>query len=944
MALAGKTGQLSMTADGLIGTITILNDCSFRVSAYTVEPGGPAFYWWGSTATDLAGVQKGSKGGGKRIVDQQISQKGFSKIQQDYVVGAALSSLNYLYVWCEEFNALIGIVDLRLLTTSTIGSNQTPSFENCLTLSPGSFNLYWTLSADKFNVEFGIEYSSVTAGTWAGFGLSDPSKPTASMDKANPTIVGIHPSSKEELNAFAMDYFISSRNQCSASGDGVCPRISPDSGLKLAGASMLGLNHYLIRFSRSLKGSVDYSFDAVSAQAVPAVWAMGPHSEDITRPVILYHGQNHSTSDFKILLSTKSTCSAQVTSKVSGITASTSDRHVRGTTDLQITLGPNPNYPNPPGWGTSFYVNGIESPVIHVVRGVSYTFSVHSTTHPLYLTSSVLGGKGRLEGVSNETVFGGEGGIVVAGDGSSSVATLVWTPTSNTPDILYYQCYTHQKLGWKVLKEVPNDVVVDVTQVEGFDDTLDYTENEEKRVRLLVDTHLMPFVLLSMLVLHLDRTNLSSAISGHLPETLGFTTTVINNAGSIYALVFSVSAVFGAILAKRFSPHRFIPILVIAWGLVTLAHAFVQNANGFYILRFLLALTEGGVIPATLVYLGSFYKKNELATRLSWFWGVQALAGAISGLMASGLLQLEGVNGLQGWRWLFLVDGIITIFSGILFIFGLPRSPYHTKGCLFRGGWLNERQGAIAVTRVVRDDLFKLNYNIKVKWSDVSSTLTDYRVWGHLAITAVGLTHVVPFGTYLPSIINGFGFNVYISNALTAPNYALGFISMAVMTAHSDKVGERGYHGALSNALHLVGFLVLQFLPDNAPIYVTTLFISLAPFTHPLNIAWLTENTSPIGKRTVASGLVIAVSNLAGIWGSQIFQPWDAPRYHTANYILVGLFGLTILLWINQKFMYIRLNKQQVEVWEAMPEAEREDYRATTTHEGSQRLDFVFKN
>ena len=75
----------------------------------------------------------------------------------------------------------------------------------------------------------------------------------------------------------------------------------------------------------------------------------------------------------------------------------------------------------------------------------------------------------------------------------------------------------------------------------------------------------------------------------------------------------------------------------------------------------MIAVTEGGVIPATLVYLGSFYKGTELATRLAWFWGIQTIASAVSGLMASGLLQLDGKAGLEGWKWLFLVDGIITV-------------------------------------------------------------------------------------------------------------------------------------------------------------------------------------------------------------------------------------------------------------------------------------------
>lgn len=97
----------------------------------------------------------------------------------------------------------------------------------------------------------------------------------------------------------------------------------------------------------------------------------------------------------------------------------------------------------------------------------------------------------------------------------------------------------------------------------------------------------------------------------------------------------------------------------------------------------MIAITEGGVIPATLglsshlslssvtyilktsVYLGGFYKGTELATRLAWFWGTQTIASAVSGLMASGLLQLRGRAGLEGWKWLFLIDGIITLVVAV---------------------------------------------------------------------------------------------------------------------------------------------------------------------------------------------------------------------------------------------------------------------------------------
>ncbi|KAJ3071612.1 hypothetical protein HDU98_005050 [Podochytrium sp. JEL0797] len=487
----------------------------------------------------------------------------------------------------------------------------------------------------------------------------------------------------------------------------------------------------------------------------------------------------------------------------------------------------------------------------------------------------------------------------------------------------------------------------EVSDLEGYDPNLQYDEAEDARVRYLIDTRLMPWILLSTFILNMDRTNVTSAISDHMPAELGFSLAVINNTGSIGSVLFAIAAFSGSILGKRFGPHRFIPLLVFAWGTVTLGHAFIQNTSQFYLVRALLSITEGGVIPATIVYLGSFYKKNEIATRLSWFWGTQSLASAFSGIMASGLLQLKGTAGLNGWRWLFLVDGVITILSSFLLYFALPRTPYHTKGGLNFNGWLTERQGAIAVTRVIRDDPQKINYHVQVTLSDVLSTITDYKVLGHLLITFVGFGPLTPFMTYLPTSIASFGFNVYVANALTAPNYIIAFITMTLMVTHSDKVGERGFHGLVSAAWYLVGFVLLEFLPDNSPkgiFYFATLVVSSAPMTHPLNIAWLTENTASIGKRTVASGLVIAAANLFSVYASQIYQPSDAPRYHVGNFINIGLILAVILLWLNQKFLYVRINKQRAEVWNAKSVEEKEDYDATTAAKGSDRLDFVFKS
>jgi len=383
-----------------------------------------------------------------------------------------------------------------------------------------------------------------------------------------------------------------------------------------------------------------------------------------------------------------------------------------------------------------------------------------------------------------------------------------------------------------------------------------------------------------------------------------------------------------------------------SWGLVTASHALITNLPGYLAVRSFIAITEGGVIPATLVYLGGFYKSTELATRLAWFWGVQNIASAVSGLMASGLLQLRGVGGLEGWKWLFIVDGIITLFVAVATCFYLPKNVARTKGGL-RGfkPWFTDRQAQIAVTRVIRDDPAKRHYESIVTWTDVKDTITDPAMWGHWAITAIGLTPTTPLSTYLPTVIKSFHFNVFVANALTAPPYILTCITSVVNIWHSDRTRERGLHGAFGAAWQLVGWILLRSLPENTGRgvkYFAACVVQSWPYTHPLCIAWMSENTGSVGKRTIASGAVIGFANIYGTWGSQIYQAKDSPNFRTGNIINIVFASIATLLWVYQRFYYKYRNARNARLFAAMSDSEQEKEIREAAQKGNRSLTFVF--
>lgn len=348
---------------------------------------------------------------------------------------------------------LIGVVDLTTLSaTSTLMTPQemgvpvSPifNFTNCVTLSANMMNLHWTVNGD--NVEFGIETLD-TPETWAAFGVSDPTVPTVTMVNADVAITGIHPSFPNN-GFFAQEYDVSSRSQCNFdTSDGACPASTPQSGIQLVDATVeSGVR--LVRYSRSIFGG---RYPLQIQDNVPYAWAFGPLSSDTSQPVVLYHENNRAASDFTLRLSDPVQACSPISASAKNKPSSNSEkRFVRGSSSFDITIGPNPNYPNPPGWGISYYVNGVESPTIVVKRGDVLIFNVMATeSHPLYITSSMVGG--RLSNPdSGETILAGDSRV--AAGTVQQPYTLTWTVPADFTTA-FYQCYDHQKLGWYIAEE-----------------------------------------------------------------------------------------------------------------------------------------------------------------------------------------------------------------------------------------------------------------------------------------------------------------------------------------------------------------------------------------------------------------------------------------------------------------------------------------------------------
>ncbi|OBZ84986.1 hypothetical protein A0J61_06960 [Choanephora cucurbitarum] len=479
------------------------------------------------------------------------------------------------------------------------------------------------------------------------------------------------------------------------------------------------------------------------------------------------------------------------------------------------------------------------------------------------------------------------------------------------------------------------------------DEEFQWTEHEEEQVLSILDSNLMPFILLMTFVLNMDRTNLcrkANAISDNLANDLGFTNDGVNMGISVYHFVFTLFTFPSNAISKSVGPHHWIPVLMTSWAVVTWAHALIHDFNGFMTVRTLIAITEAGFIPACLSYMSLWYKTQELATRLAWFWASQALASSVSGMISFGVFRMRGIYGLEGWKWLFIVDGVATHIVGLIAFLYLPSSPSQTHGKL-RGsdGWLTKRQIRIAIQRIVRDDATKKEHQNPITKQDVCNALGDFNLWVHLLITFLGMMPNTPIQNYLPSIIKEAGFSTTTANLLTAPSYIIGLILSIIIAQSSDKRGHVATHALIGSTWALAGFALLEYLPDDVgrwPLYFSALFTASSPSWHGMQIAWMSSNLAPFGKRTLALAAVIAAANINGVPGSQIYQASDAPRFRQGNKINMALCVITILLFLFQKTRYKLINKQRKVVWNNMSSLEQKEYIQENKDIGNYGLHF----
>lgn len=481
-----------------------------------------------------------------------------------------------------------------------------------------------------------------------------------------------------------------------------------------------------------------------------------------------------------------------------------------------------------------------------------------------------------------------------------------------------------------------------------FDPYFRWTWKEDRSVTKKVDLKILFIICFLFYSLNMDRGNFGAAIADGILQDLKLTTDDYNLGNNLRSIGFIITEIPSQMIGKRFGPDWWMPLQVVLWSLVTLFQFFLSGKKSYLALRFLLGITQGGFIADSVQYLSYFYTRDQMALRLTCFWAVVSTSSAISNLLSIGLLLIS-TQGKEGWRWLFLYEGLISLVFGSIAFFLMVPGPTQTKSKLFPNGFFTEREEKILANRLIRDDPSKSDMHNRqgVSIKQFFQALSDFDIWPLLLVSLTFLIPQTPMGGYLNVILKQMGFARNKIIYLNIPIELTNAIVMIVFSFMSEVANERAIFCILSQAWMLIPIAVEYARAESISSwgkYAIFYVVIANPNIQGILVSWISRVSYSVRTRTVTSPMSNIGVQLAGIIGQNIYRSDDAPYYYRGNRVLIGITCMNMVLFALCKFYYISRNKYKRSKWNSMTDEEKEEYLTKHQDDGNKRLDYLFEH
>jgi len=410
-------------------------------------------------------------------------------------------------------------------------------------------------------------------------------------------------------------------------------------------------------------------------------------------------------------------------------------------------------------------------------------------------------------------------------------------------------------------------------------------ESSEKAIRRRVDLRLCTIAGILCSLDLLDSGIISSASVTTMFQDLDLQ----GSRYSVSIFIFTIASIafqLPATLAVRyFGPRIFFCATTFAFGLITLCTAFVQNWKEMMALRVLLGISMSGIYRGLTYLISTWYTRREQQLRFAYLQTGEVFMLASGSILNFGLNHLNGRRGLAGWRWMFLVEGLIACIVGIITYWWMVDFPEHAQRSF---KFLSAEENAIAVSRIEKDrgDVHASPF----AWKKLIQSAKDPKVYGFSCMFFLLNLVSTALSYFLPIILQGgLGFNSNQAILLSAPPYYYAIIPVILSSLVSDKFGVRGPVIVFNSVCLVIGISMLGFAEQPTVRYIGTFLATGAYVSNWAALsAYYANNIVGQWKRVFTAAVVAACNGAGGIAGSFIFRQNEAPRYMTAIWIAIG--------------------------------------------------------
>lgn len=449
-------------------------------------------------------------------------------------------------------------------------------------------------------------------------------------------------------------------------------------------------------------------------------------------------------------------------------------------------------------------------------------------------------------------------------------------------------------------------------------DLNDFEYIDEKKLIRKIDMRLLPLFTLLYLLSFLDRGNIGNAKIEGLAEDLELKGNQYNICLTIFFIFYASLEIPSNIVLKHVRPKIFIPLTMCLWAIVMTLMGTVKNYHQLLATRALLGIFEAPSFPGISFLLSMYYKKQEIMVREAIFFSAASMAGAFSGLLAAAISKMDGVGGYEGWRWIFILEGLLTFVVAIIsfkifpdypekasflsedernFIVHRVKHASNADGAVIKGAEKEDAENLPEKNNIGEDNSNDSRY--------IWAVFKDWQCWFQLVLYYGTCVPLYGVSLFTPTIIKNLGYTSTISQLMSVPIYIVAAIFSIIQAALSTKVGLRSPFLLFNFICMAVGYIIcISCDPVNnagaiyAGVYITALGIYPA---FPMVVIWASNNLAGSYKRAVGMAFQIGVGNFSGAFASNFYRTQDSPRFILGHalelgFIGLGFIGLTVLV------------------------------------------------